>query len=323
MNIIIEESIYSRAEKTFQKATQAHGFTFHQVPILAEETVIEIQQSTGAKVFVLGTKKYSESFYRKLQKGTLIYRFGVGVTSVPLDLCQELELPVGYTPGTLDNAVAEHSIALMLDAARKVSLCDREFHEQTWSKRAGRELRGKTLLLLGFGPIAKQTALIARLGLGMKVIASGRSSLAPTQWETYVDNYTNDWQSQLSSADVVSLHLPGDKQTNGLVNQSFLVQMKPDAILVNTARGSVINESDLYDHLQSNPDFTAALDVFIKEPYEPQSGKDLRSLENAILVPHCGSNTTEANTRMAQMFINDALAFAKGDLDMVHLFTRN
>ncbi|MEN8253994.1 MAG: phosphoglycerate dehydrogenase [Verrucomicrobiota bacterium] len=295
MNVVLEQTIYSRAPELFDAAAEKHGFEWCLIQPLEEEKALAFHEE-GADVFIIGTKKYSPEFYNALRPGSLIQRFGVGYTSVPVDLCRERGLRVGYTPGVLETAVAEHAMALMLALSRTVCTFDREMKAGKWNKIAGSELRGKTLALVGFGHIAKEVAKIAENGFGMKIIA----------YDILLETNLDDC---LECADYVSLHLPDTPQTVGMVNADFLSKMKPTAFLINTARGSLVDDAALFHALESKQIAGAALDVFDKEPYEPQ-GVDLRKLDNIILSPHCASNTVEANARMAEMCIANCVAVA-------------
>ena len=165
-----------------------------------------------------------------------------------------------------------------------------------WNKIAGSELRGKTLALIGFGHIAKEVSKIAENGFSMKIVA----------YDILLETNLDDC---LKCADYVSLHLPDTPQTAGMVNAEFLSKMKPSAFLINTARGSLVDEAALFQTLEQQQIAGAALDVFVDEPYEPQ-GVDLRGLGNCILTPHCASNTVEANARMAKICIANCCAVA-------------
>jgi phosphoglycerate dehydrogenase-like enzyme len=277
---------------------------------LEEEKALAFHKE-GAAAFVIGTKKYSKEFFAALRPGTLIQRFGVGYTSVPVDLCKERGLRVGYTPGVLEAAVAEHTMALILALSRTVCTFDREMKVGKWNKVEGTELRGKTLALIGFGRIACEVAFMARNGFRMRIAAYDVRPKLDAAAGALADDYFTDLDDCLKNADYVSLHLPDTPQTAGMVNADFLSKMKPCSFLINTARGGLIDEKDLFQCLETKQIAGAALDVFVKEPYEP-TGPDFRTLDNCILTPHCASNTVEANTRMAEICIANCVALLEG-----------
>ncbi len=310
MKVVLEKTIYSRAPNLFNAAAKQHGLEWCLIQPLEEEKALAFH-AEGASTFIIGTKKYSKDFFMALKPGSLIQRFGVGYTSVPVDLCKERSIRVGYTPGVLEAAVAEHALALILALSRTVCTFDREMKAGKWNKIEGAELRGKTLALIGFGRIACEVAYIARNGFRMRIAAFDVRPKLDAAAGALADDYFTTLDDCLEDADYVSLHLPDTPQTAGMVNTDFLSKMKPSAFLINTARGGLIDEPALFQALEKKQIAGAALDVFAKEPYEP-SGPDLRTLENCILTPHCASNTVEANTRMAEICIANCAALAAG-----------
>ncbi|MCF7847281.1 MAG: hypothetical protein K9M45_00415 [Kiritimatiellales bacterium] len=312
MNIVIEQTIYSRAPELFNAAAKKNGFNWCFIHPLEEEKALTFHREQKADIFIIGTKKYSAEFYGALRPGTLIQRFGVGYASVPVALCKEHGLRVGYTPGVLETAVAEHAMALMLALARTVCTFNREMKSGKWNKIAGAELRGKTLALIGFGRIARETAAIAKHGFRMNIAAFDIMPALDSADAELADAYFTDINACIAPADYVSLHLPDTPQTAGMVNAEFLRQMKPSAFLINTARGSLIDEAALFQWLEKRQIAGAALDVFINEPYKP-AGQSFQTLENCILTPHCASNTFEANARMAEICIRNSVVYAAGN----------
>jgi lactate dehydrogenase-like 2-hydroxyacid dehydrogenase len=188
------------------------------------------------------------------------------------------------------------------------------------------EVAGKTLGILGLGAIGRRVAAIAQFGLGMRVCAldcrqpgelAQEEGLPPAAFlaQRGVERYTTEPAEVLSGADVVSIHLPATAATRHFVSADRLRLMKPAALLINTARGSIVDEAALADALAENRLAGAALDVFETEPYEPRPGaRDLRTIENVILTPHTGSHTREANERMAYSCLESIGSFFAGAL---------
>ena len=311
MNIVLEKTIYLRAPDLFDAEAEKNGFCLHFIQPLEEAKALAFHKEQGAAAFIIGTKKYSAEFYNALRPGTLVQRFGVGYTSVPVELCKERGIHVGYTPGVLETAVAEQAIALMLALSRTVCTFDREMKGGKWNKIAGSELRGKTLALIGFGRIARETATIAKHGFGMRISAYDIMPKLDSAGAELADGYCTDLDACIAQADYVSLHLPDTPQTTRMVNADFLSKMQSSAFLINTARGSLVDEDALFHGLEKKEIAGAALDVFAKEPYEPEDA-DLRGLGNCILTPHCASNTTEANVRMAGICIANCVSLSAG-----------
>lgn len=317
MNVVLEKTIYQRAADLFDAQADEHGFRWCLIDPLDEAAALAHHEA-GARAFILGTKRYSPDFFRRLRPGSLIQRFGVGYTSVPLELCKERGIHVGYTPNVLEGAVAEHTMALVLALSRTLCTLDREMRAGLWNKIPGSELRGKTLALIGFGRIACEVAFIARNGFRMRIAAHDVRPKLDAAAAALADDYFTDVNECLVDADYVSIHLPDTPQTAGMVNADFLSKMKPTAFLINTARGGLVDEDALYRSLKENGIAGAALDVFVDEPYEPRGG-DFRELDNVILSPHCASNTAEANDRMAERCIANCRALADGRIDQMVL----
>jgi lactate dehydrogenase-like 2-hydroxyacid dehydrogenase len=268
---------------------------------------------------IIGAEKYSTQFYESLAPGSLVLRFGVGYDHVPLDICKKRSLLVANTPGTLDHSVAEHTITLLLSCARRILANDGAVRRGQWPADSGIEVTGKTLAIVGLGRIGTMAARIAKHGLGMRVKAFGRTPLLDAEASSLVDYYSTDLASVVEAADFVSLHLSVNDQTRGIINKEVLALMSKEAILINTSRGQLINESDLYDALRQRVIAGAALDVFNYEPYRPVAGKDLRQLDNVILTPHISSNTDGANRRMSELCLRNAEAYFSNRWDELNL----
>lgn len=314
MKVVIEIPVFARAPERFDEAARRHGIEWIRIAPLDEAAALAAHRDRGADVFIIGTKRYSDVFFSALRPGSLIQRYGVGVDSVPADLCRRGGLRIGYTPGTLETSVAEHAIGLMCALARSICRHDRETRAGAWRGAGGVELRGRTLALIGFGRIARATAAIARNGFGMRIAAFDLPAALGEPAAALADACFTDLPACLRGADVVSLHLPDTPATRGIVNEAFLSAMKPSAFLINTARGPLVDEAALHRALTEGRIAGAALDVFGREPYEP-AGPDLREVETCILTPHVASNTSAASERMADVCVANCVAHAAGKID--------
>ncbi len=205
------------------------------------------------------------------------------------DELAELGITVHLIRGYGDTAVAEATIALMWAAARGITQMDREMRQGQWLREDGMQLTGKTLGLIGFGGIAAEVARIA-LGSGMRVIAWNRSP-KPFAGVDFVDIYT-----LLAHSDVVSLHLLLNDETHGFLSRERIAAMKPRAILVNTARGLLVDEAAMIEALQSGQIRHAALDVFNIEPLP--ADHPLTKLPNVTLSAHSAFRTPEASENL-------------------------
>ncbi len=215
---------------------------------------------------------------------------------------QELGIKVHTIRGYGDIAVAEHAIALMWAAARGLARMDRDLRAGVWTRTEGVQLEGKTLGLVGFGGIAEQVARIA-LGAGMKVIAWNRTpKINPGVEFLNIDTV-------LAASHVLSLHLLLTDETRAFLDAARLARLRPGVILINTARGALIEEAALVAALRSGAIFHAGLDVFETEPLPP--GHVLTTLENVTLSAHSAFRTPEASDTLLRRALDIACAVVK------------
>jgi D-3-phosphoglycerate dehydrogenase / 2-oxoglutarate reductase len=212
-------------------------------------------------------------------------------------------ITVHIIKGYGDTAVAEHTIALMWAAARGLAVMDRGMREGRWVRTEGMQLTGKTLGLLGFGGIAAEVARIA-IGSGMRVIAWNRSPKS-APGVTFVDLDT-----LLAESDVLSVHLLLTDETRGFLGADRLAKLRPGAVLVNTARGAIVEEAAMIAALRSGRLHHAALDVFASEPMAP--GHELATLPNVTLSAHSAFRTPEASENLIRRALDIGKRLATG-----------
>jgi lactate dehydrogenase-like 2-hydroxyacid dehydrogenase len=236
----------------------------------------------------------------------IIANFGTGTDHIDIGAAKEAGVLVTNTPDALTEATAELTILLMLMAARRAGEGERIVRAGAWTgwgptHMVGQGLTGRTLGLVGFGRIARSTAAKAR-GLGMSVRYFSRSR-APAEIEDQLKaTSASSLEDLAAEADILSLHVPGGAATRHLIDRHLLARMKPSAILVNTARGSVVDEAALAEALAERRIAAAGLDVYEREPeVEPM----LLSLPNVVLLPHLGSATIEARTAMGMQAVDN------------------
>jgi len=233
--------------------------------------------------------------------------YGVGVNHIDLDACRARKVLVTNTPGVLTDATADHAMALLLAAARRVAEGDRVVRAGGWKAvdpafMLGTEVTGKTLGIVGFGRIGQAVARRAR-GFGMRVLyTSPRPAEQPEARHVPLDVL-------LAESDFVSFHTPLTKDTENLLSRERILRMKPGVIVVNTARGGVVDDAALADALRSGRVAAAGLDVFRNEPRVPDA---YLGLENVVLTPHLGSGTHETRAAMARLVLEDVLRVATG-----------
>jgi glyoxylate reductase len=242
----------------------------------------------------------------------VVSNFAVGFDNIDIQAATARKIPVGNTPDVLTDATADLAFALMMAAARRIPEAARYVHEgkwKTWSPMAllGVDLKGATLGLIGFGRIGKAMARRA-LGFDMRVIYYNRNE---TKTEADIKAARVDFETLLNESDFISVHTPLTPETHHLINAEAFAKMKPAAVLVNTARGPVVDSDALYQALKRNRIFAAALDVTDPEPLPIDS--PLLTLDNAIIVPHIGSASKTARDNMSWMAARNLIAGLKGE----------
>lgn len=242
----------------------------------------------------------------------VVARHGVGYDNVPVEACTARGVPVAIIGGVNTVSVAEHTLYLMLAAAKSGARLDRAVRAGDFAARARRttvELRGKTLALVGYGRIGRELALRAR-ALGMRI----------TAYDPHLDpasapdvTFAPSLEALLQEGDVVSLHLPLTPATRGLFGREALARMKPGAILVNAARGGLVDEGALVEALDAGRLYGAGLDVFEREPLPADDPLALR--EDVVLSPHNAALTAECLVEMGLATVRNVLAAFDGVLD--------
>jgi lactate dehydrogenase-like 2-hydroxyacid dehydrogenase len=326
--VLVTEAEYEKGEEVFSAVGDVDLVRIGPAEQLLADTILD----RGVRAVIIGHNRYEGPLYTALGRtgadsGALLARFGVGHDGLDKAQTRTHGIAVTNTPGTLDASVAEHVFWLLGCLVKQVARLDTQFRAGQFAGHTGLELYGRTLGLVGFGGIARHVARIAHFGLGMRVLACGRRSgeeLAMDHGRLIgqildrfgVAQYTTDADTVFRESDVISIHLPAQADTRGFVDARRLALLKPAAWLINTSRGSVADESALYDALRSGRLAGAGLDVFHAEPYVPVApDKDLRQLDNVVLTPHVGSNTHAANRRMAEASLANVRAFFAGRWD--------
>lgn len=239
----------------------------------------------------------------------VISKHGVGVSNIDVEAASARGIPVYVTPGANAQSVAEMTLGLMFAAARRIGWMDRELHAGRWSRaQDGIELHGRTLGLLGFGQVGQRVALAAQ-AIGMQVVAfdpalaGGASPVAGVR-------LVESAEALLPLSQVLSLHVPLNRHTRGLLGAAQLARLPRGAILINTARGEVVDEAALVAALQSGQLYAAGLDTMAVEPLPADS--PLAALPNVVLTPHVGGSTPAALAGMAAGAARNVLGWLQG-----------
>jgi glyoxylate reductase len=242
----------------------------------------------------------------------VISQMAVGYDNIEITAAQARGIAVGNTPGVLTDVTADLAMALLLAVSRRIVESVgyiRAGQWQTWQPTAllGTDLNGATLGLIGLGRIGKAVARRAR-GFDLRLIA--HSPRCPPEEAAEVGVELVELETLLRDSDYISIHTPLNDRTRHLINRATLAQMKPSAILINTARGGVVDQAALYEALQEGRLRGAGLDVTDPEPIA--SNDPLLSLPNVVIVPHIGSASQRTRDRMATMAAENVIAGVKG-----------
>ncbi len=268
---------------------------------LAEDSNSLVKQINKMKALIVRNKTLvTRELIENAPNLTCVGRLGVGLDNIDLNACEEQNITVYPALGANSHSVAEYVICASMLLLRKAYFKKNEMIAGNWPRQesSGSEVYGKTLGLIGFGDIAQKTRDLA-LGLGMKTVA----------YDPYLDKDSNVWKETknldldnlLSISDIISLHIPLSKETKNLIDEKKLRLIKNSSVIINAARGGVIDENQLAKLLKENKIGGAALDVFNEEPVNKECAKKFEGINNLILTPHIGGVTKESNERVSEM----------------------
>ena len=243
----------------------------------AEALISELQ---GVDAVIASTEPYTADVFAKTNL-RVVARTGVGYDSIDVEAATNNNVLVTITPGAVEFSVAETTIALIFAVYRDVIARDREVKTGNWQRQGRPRLAGKTLGIVGFGRIGRAVAALAQ-GVNLCVVAYDPYATAAEDAGSQVR--LCDLDELLATSDIVSLHAPCTPQTKHLIRAETLAMMKPDAVLVNTGRGPLVNEADLYAAMSRGHLLAAALDVFAEEPTPIDN--PLLALPNVLTMPH-------------------------------------
>lgn len=244
----------------------------------------------------------------------ILGNFGVGYNHIDIASAKARAIAVTNTPGVLTDCTADIAMLLLLAIARRGGEDERQVRGGQWkgwcpTHMIGTKVTGKTVGIIGFGRIGKAFAQRCHFGFGMDVVFFNRSTVDPAEAARYGARQLPTIEDVLAAADFVSLHCPGGAENRDLINAARLSTMKPNAFLINTARGDVVDEAALIAALETGTIRGAGLDVYEAEPDVPEA---LRLMENVMVLPHLGSATEETRTAMGMKVVDNVTAFFEG-----------
>ena len=280
--------------------------------LFTTDELVQLSQNVDA-ILPCHTEKFpAETIAQLSSRVKAIANFSVGVDHVDLVAAKAKKIIVTNTPDVLSDATAEIALLLILGAARRASEGERIMRNQQWKDwspafMVGKQVTGKRLGILGMGRVGQVVARRAR-GFDMAIHYHNRKPLDPAQTGNAIYHETID--GLLSAIDVLSIHCPASPHTLGLLNKERIAHMNPGAIVVNTSRGSVVDDDALIEALQSGHIGAAGLDVFNGEPDGIRP--EYRAMDNTFLLPHIGSATHETREAMGFRAIENLIAIFNG-----------
>jgi D-3-phosphoglycerate dehydrogenase len=258
------------------------------------------------EILIAGTEPITSKVMDAAPNLKLISRVGIGLDNVDLLAARQRGISVSYTPEAPAPAVAELTIGLILSLLRHTHVSNLQMHRGQWERLMGRRIPEVTIGIIGTGRIGSR--VLRRLAVfgSPRILVNDlnpRPNLVPELRLEWVGK-----EQIYREADVISLHLPLTRQTRGMIGRTQLEQMKPDALLINTARGGIINERDLYEVLEGGHLGGAAIDVFEQEPYAGPLGE----IDRCVLTSHMGSMSVDCRSRMEIEASEEAVRYLRG-----------
>jgi len=279
-----------------------------QIEIVAKNVSEAADLDTYHALLVRSATQVTEELMGKMPQLKIIGRAGVGVDNIDVPAATKRGIVVVNAPDGNTIATAEHTFALMLAMVRKLCLANASIRRGEWNRSAfrGTELYGKTLGIIGFGRIGQEVAKRAR-AFEMNVLAYSRS-LTPEK-AAAAGAKASTLEEILTTADIITVHTPATPETKGLLGAENLQKTKKGVMIINAARGGIVDEAALKRFLESGHVAAAALDVFAQEP---PASYDLMQLEQVTATPHIAASTKEAQLKVARVVAEEVLNFALG-----------
>lgn len=256
---------------------------------------------------IVGVETVDKAYIDSHPSIKAVVKFGVGTDNIDVEYCKEKGIAVGRTVGSNARSVAETAISFVIADSKNLYESIQNTREHGWAKMTGYEIQGKTIGIIGFGAIGKEVAKMA-WGLGMNVLAFDAFGVNTEIAEKY-NVEESSVEEIMKRSDFVSLHVPLTDETRNMISLKEMKQMKSNAVLINTARGGIVNEADLYEALKNQVLKAAYFDVFTVEP--PKEEEPLMTLPNFYLTPHIASRSAEAERKTADMATKVILEFLK------------
>lgn len=314
---ILHTARYTGTPWEILKSVVPEGFTVKTLDELSYECLIK-EAVDADYLLVSGRLPIDEGILSSAKHLKMIQRTGVGTEMLDVEAIKVHGIPVYVNAGVNAQSVAEHTLTLILACLKRLPQINRQTHQGVWKKQqvgvTTHELKGKTVGLVGMGNIGRLVASMLQ-PFGAKVIYTDvvrqKDEVEANLGLTYFESF----EAMLPQCDILSFHCPLTKDNTEMLNRETLAKMKQGAIVVNTARGKLVNPEDLYDALQTGRLSAAALDTHYEEPLK--EGYKLAELDNVILTPHIGGLSYEAFHQMMAEAVENIVAFEGGELEKI------
>jgi len=309
--VIICEHIDENGIRLLENSNGVETIYYDDKPVSDDELFGSLEQANAVMVRI---KDFTGEMIQRAPNLEIIAKHGVGYDQIDVAAATKRNIPVTITPEANSDSVADHAMALMLSLSRNLLRATTDVKTGQFSRREyymGLELRGKTIGIIGLGRIGSRVAKRCALGFGMRVLAYDPFISAQDAKERHGE-LIGELEPLLRGSDYVSIHAPLTELTANMIGEKELQSMKPEAILLNTARGGIVNETDLYLALKNHRIRAAGLDVCVKEPPLPDENP-LLELENVIISPHIAGAAKEAAIKMATHAAEEILRVLNGE----------
>ena len=317
MKLFVSTHPFSSTSSVPMKLIKENGIELsvneHGRKITTEELAQDIKD---AEVLIAGTEKITEEVLKNAPNLKLISRVGIGLDGIDFDLCKKYNIRVAYTPDAPTMAVAELCVGMIIDISRKISQTNTNIKNGIWHRHMGTLLYGKTIGIFGMGRIGKSLIhLLSTFNVKFLVhdlkpdLAFGR---------LYKVNFVSK-DKLLSNCDIISVNLPLKDDTKNYIDTVEFQKMQKHTLIINTARGGIINEDSLYKALKEEIISGAVVDVFEEEPYRGS----LCELDNCILTCHMGASTIDSRTDMEVQAIEEAIRYKNGEVLKNEVFSND
>lgn len=305
MKVIITTPSFGKFHNGLIKRMEEKGCEVVKlIPYSREQMVEEIK---NADAWIIGLEAADEDLLQHANQLKLIAKHGVGVDNIDIEAASARGIAVTNAPGTNNDAVADLAFGLMLSVARAIPEANHLVKRGGWGRFDGVSVWGKTLGVIGLGAIGRG---VVKRGKGFNMHVLGYDVSPPSQEEVALSIERVSLKKLLQTSDYISLHVPLNQYTKAMIGEDEFSLMKPNAILINTARGGIIDEKALYEALLARKIRGCGLDVFEQEP--PVSSQ-LMGLENLVTTPHIGAYTNEAVQLTSEMSVENVYRLVNGE----------